>query len=229
LKVDAKTGSAVCGWQGGGQSDKLARADPPPACNTKRLESMLDRERSEESQAELLRRIAVQDREALAHFYDQTAGVLFSTAVRILGDALEAEEAVQDVFVQIWNKAATFELALGAPLHWALGITRNRCIDRLRARKRRSHLLLELAEEGSNDPAMPEAQTAGMLSAEESAAVRSAVGGLPAEQRQSIEMAFFGGMTHQEIAEALGEPLGTIKARIRRGMLKLRESLQAYV
>ncbi|MCI0746357.1 MAG: sigma-70 family RNA polymerase sigma factor [Verrucomicrobia subdivision 3 bacterium] len=190
---------------------------------------MLDRPTSEQTQAELLRRIAAQDREALAQFYDEMAGVLFSTAVRILGDALEAEEAVQDVFVQIWNKAATFDFALGLPLHWALGITRNRCVDRLRARKRRSYLLRELAEEGMVDPVTPVAESGRALSADESAAVRSAVGGLPREQRQAIEMAFFGGMTHPEIAEALHEPLGTIKARIRRGMLKLRENLQAYL
>jgi len=190
---------------------------------------MLDRQTSEESQAELLRRIASQDREALAQFYDETAGVLFSTAIRILGDALEAEEAVQDAFVQIWSKATSFDLALGAPLYWALGITRNRCIDRLRARKRRSQLLNELADEGAANPLLPVTQSGGFLSKDESAAVRSAVEGLPREQQQVIQMAFFGGMTHQEIAESLNEPLGTIKARIRRGMLKLRESLQAYV
>ena len=190
---------------------------------------MLDRQTSEESQAELLRRIAAQDREALAQFYDETVGVLFSTAIRILGDALEAEEAVQDAFVQIWTKATSFDLALGAPLHWALGITRNRCIDRLRARKRRSNLLSELVEEGTSSPGLAPPGPGNFLSADESAAVRSAVEVLPREQQQVIQMAFFGGMTHQEIAEALGEPLGTIKARIRRGMLKLRESLQAYL
>ena len=190
---------------------------------------MLERQTPEESQAELLRRIAAQDREALAQFYDEIVGVLFSTAIRILGDVLEAEEVVQDVFVQIWNKAATFDLALGAPFHWALGITRNRCIDRLRARKRRSFLLTGLAETAAIDPVASGAAAESPLSADELAAVRSAVASLPQEQRQAIEMAFFGGMTHIEIAETLSEPLGTIKARIRRGMLKLRESLQAYV
>ena len=190
---------------------------------------MFERPTPEESQAELLRRIAGQDREALAQFYDEIVGVLFSTAIRILGDALEAEEVVQDVFVQIWNKAATFDLALGAPFHWALGITRNRCIDRLRARKRRAVLLTGLAETAAIDPVAPGAAAESPLSADEAAAVRSAVASLPQDQRQAIEMAFFGGKTHLEIAETLSEPLGTIKARIRRGMLKLRESLQAYV
>jgi len=190
---------------------------------------MLDRQISEESQAELLRRIATQDREALAKFYDETSGVLFSTAVRILGDAPEAEEVIQDVFLQIWNKAATFDGTLGVPFQWALGITRNRCIDRLRIRKRKSLLMGELTEAATVDAAIESPVGQDRLGGDEVAAVRSAVGSLPAEQRQAIEMAFFGGMTHPEIAEMLKQPLGTIKARIRRGMLKLRESLRAYV
>src|SRR5438552_1957599 len=190
---------------------------------------MLDQPSAEESQTQLLRRIAALDRQALAEFYDQTAAALFSTSVRILGDAHEAEEVIQDVFVQIWDKAATFDPAIAAPFHWALGITRNRSIDRLRARQRRSRLINELQEASAADPAANDPPVQASLGQDELAAVRSAVGGLPEEQRQAIEMAFFGGMTHLEIAEALEEPLGTIKARIRRGMLKLRESLQAYV
>jgi RNA polymerase sigma-70 factor, ECF subfamily len=190
---------------------------------------MLDRQTAEESQAQLLRRIAAQDQQALAEFYDQTAGALFSTAVRILGDAHEAEEVIQDVFVQIWNKAATFDVALGAPFHWTVSITRNRCIDRLRTRQRRSSLLAELLEAATVNPATPLPSAQKGLNADELAAVRSAVEDLPTEQRQAIALAFFGGMTHMEIAEALNEPLGTTKARIRRGMLKLRESLKAYI
>ena len=189
---------------------------------------MLDRQ-TEESQARLLGRIAAQDRAAVAEFYDEAAGLLFSTALRILGDAQEAEEVIQDVFVQIWEKAATFDPALGTALHWALSITRNRSIDRLRGRQRRQRLLNEFQEEAAvaSEAADPPAQTG--MAAEELAAVRKAVGALSREQRQAIEMAFFGGMTHVEIAEALNEPLGTVKARVRRGMLKLRESLQPYV
>jgi len=190
---------------------------------------MLDQKTAEESQAELLRRIAAHDREAMAGFYNQMAGVLFSTAVRMLRDSHEAEEVIQDVFVQIWNKADTFDLALGAPFHWALGITRNRCIDRLRARQRRSCLLDDLADATPLEQVPGAASAQNLLGMDELAAVRSAVESLSHEQRRAIEMAFFGGMTHIEIAEALNEPLGTIKARIRRGMLKLRESLQPYV
>jgi len=188
---------------------------------------MLETQTAEQSQAQLLRRIAAQEREALAEFYDQVAGVLFSTACRILGDAHEAEEVIQDVFVQIWDKAGTFDPNVGLALSWALGIARNRAIDRLRARQRKARLMTELAELATVETGPTEPH--GDLAAEEVAAVRRAVGGLPVEQRQAIEMAFFGGLTHIEIAEHLNEPLGTVKARIRRGMLKLRESLQAYV
>ena len=190
---------------------------------------MLDRQTNEESQAQLLRRIAARDRQALAEFYDQTAGTLFSTAIRILGDAHEAEEVIQDAFLQIWGKAARFDASLGAPFYWALSITRNRAIDRLRARQRRVRLADELHEAAAADSLPLASPFQSALSEEDLAAVRSAVSGLPGEQRQAIEMAFFGGLTHAEIADALHEPLGTIKARIRRGMLKLRERLQAYV
>ena len=148
--------------------------------------------------------------------------------MRILGDAHEAEEVIQDVFVQIWDKAATFDPAIAAPFSWALSITRNRSIDRLRARQRRSRLINEL-QEAAADSAPQEAPGQTALAEDELAAVRAAVGSLPPEQRQAIEMAFFRGLTHLEIAEKLHEPLGTIKARIRRGMLKLRDSLQPYL
>ena len=191
---------------------------------------MLQLQTAEESQRALLHRVAARDPEALAELYDRLSGVLFSTAVQMLGDPREAEEVIQDVFVQVWTRAATFDEALGAPLHWTLGITRHRCIDYLRARQRRSRLLDEAATETeifSRPASTVSAHEA--LSGEELAKVRAAVKELPPDQRQAVELAFFGGMTHQEIAEALGEPLGTIKARIRRGMLKLKESLKAYV
>src|ERR1044072_1863287 len=190
---------------------------------------MLDRQTTEECQAQLLRRIAAGDRQALGEFYDQVAGTLFSTALRVLGDAHEAEEVIQDVFFQIWAKATTFDAALGAPFYWALSITRNRSIDRLRARHRRLRLADELRDvTAATAPAHVSSVQVG-LSQEDMAAVRSAVSGLPIEQRQAIEMAFFGGLTHVEIAESLSQPVGTIKARIRRGMMKLREGLQAYL
>lgn len=188
---------------------------------------MLDPNSAEESQVLLLGRIASGDRQAVAEFYDQIAGPLFSIATRILGDAHEAEEVVQDVFVQIWEKAATFDAALGSPFTWAMRITRNRSIDRLRSRQRRGKLAEQFQE---NFEIITDGQTATAALDEEAVGyIHATVSSLPADQKRVIEMAFFGGLTHVEIAAALGEPLGTIKARIRRGMMKLRESLQGYL
>jgi RNA polymerase sigma-70 factor (ECF subfamily) len=186
---------------------------------------MVDQQTAEESQAQLLLRIAAQDAQALAEFYDLTAKPLFSLAVRILGDVSEAEEVIQDVFVQIWKSAPSFDPLLAPAFHWALSITRHRSIDRLRSRQRRARLIENLeTDAAANAPASAGADQ-DALAAEDTAAVRATLGTLPAEQRRVIEMAFFGGLTHQDIAKALNEPLGTVKARIRRGLLKLRDSL----
>ena len=188
---------------------------------------MLDREAADESRTHLLRRIATQDREALAEFYDQLGAVLYSTVIRILGDQQEAEDVMQEVFVQVWEKAAAFDAALGTPTNWILRIARNRAIDRLRARQRRFRALDELEDVLAFEPSLQPAHHS-ELSSEELAGVRAAVRSLPAEQRQAIELAFFGGQSHGEIAGALHAPLGTVKARIRRGMMKLKDTLQPY-
>ena len=164
----------------------------------------------------------------MSDFYDQTATLLFSVAVRILGDPGEAEEVTQDVFVQVWEKAKTFDPVLGSALHWALSITRHRAIDRLRSRQSRARVTEKFQETAEADPLGPAAPDVNALNSEEAMVVRSALSTLPKDQRQAIEMAFFTGLTHPEIAEILREPLGTVKARIRRGLLKLRESLQSY-
>ena len=184
---------------------------------------------TEEEQTELLRRVATRDHGALAELYDHLSGPLFSMAVHILGDAREAEEVIQDVFVQIWSRAASFDRRLGAPFHWSASITRNRCIDYLRSRQRRFRLQDELTHETEIFTVASENPAREALSGEELARVRTAVRELPEDQRQAIDMAFFGGLTHAEIAEALGAPLGTVKARIRRGMMKLKECLNELV
>jgi RNA polymerase sigma-70 factor (ECF subfamily) len=189
---------------------------------------MSDRHAIEEAQAQLLRRIATRDGSALTELYDQTSTVIYSTAFRMLGSAHDAEEVVQETFVQIWERASLFAPTLGSGLCWALSITRNRCIDRIRARQRRARMIEDVGEETKAAVAVEQEGLAG-LSKEELGHVCSAVRGLPADQRQAIELAFFGGLTHQEIAEQLQEPLGTVKARIRRGMLKLRDALQPYL
>jgi RNA polymerase sigma-70 factor (ECF subfamily) len=182
---------------------------------------MAEQRAAEESQEKLLARIGAGDTQALADFYDLTANPLFSLAVRILGDRNEAEEVIQDVFVQIWNKASAFDPLLGSAFQWAMGIARHRSIDRLRARQRRTRLIEEVANEASDGVTSKHAN----LEEPDAAEVKSALSQLPSEQRRVLEMAFFSGLTHPEIAEALREPLGTVKARIRRGLLKLRDTL----
>lgn len=193
---------------------------------------MVHHEYSDALHAQLLRRIAEQDHQAVGEFYDQVAGILFSTAVRILRDTHDAEEIVQEVFIQIWGKARDFDPAKGTAIHWTLAITRHRCLDRLRSRQRRSRLVEEMTgmtavtESTGAESMHPSSR---LLSGEEITAVRAAVAELPPEQRTAIEMAFFSGLSHADIAESLGEPLGTVKARIRRGMMKLRDHLKSYL
>jgi RNA polymerase sigma-70 factor (ECF subfamily) len=206
----------------------LGRANSLPAdSGWAGVESMVDQQTAEESQAQLLLRIAAQDAQALAEFYDLTAKPLFSLAVRILGDVSEAEEVIQDVFVQIWKNAPSFDPLLGPAFYWALSITQNRSIDRLRTRQRRARLIENLENDAAANVPASQVADQGALEADDSALVRTTLNSLPADQRRVIEMAFFGGLTHQEIAEALKEPLGTIKARIRRGLLKLRDCMRA--
>lgn len=176
--------------------------------------------------AELLARIAQRDRAAFTQLYDRYAGVLFATAIRILKDPKEAEDALQEVFVQLWNKAETYDAQHGKPFNWAVTLTRHKCIDRLRMLKRRYTFMEAVTEEMASQTAEPNGWNHEVFGQEKAALIRSAVQALPLEQRQAIEMAFLGGMTQNDISAALEQPLGTVKARIRRGMLKLRESLR---
>jgi RNA polymerase sigma-70 factor (ECF subfamily) len=177
--------------------------------------------------AELIARMAKGDRGAFAQLYDRFSRPLYSTAVRVLNDAKEAEDVVQEVFLALWEKASAFEAERGTAFSWAVTLTRNRSIDRIRMRKRRSELLAASAPEDLGYLSSAEtADSADDLSLKEkSRAVRAAVAALPTEQQKALELAFFSGLTQQEIAAKLSEPLGTIKARIRRGLLKLRETL----
>jgi len=177
--------------------------------------------------AELLRRMAGGDRDALAELYDRLSRPLYSTARHILNDASEAQDVVHDVFLALWQSAASFDAARGAVFSWAVALTRNRSIDRLRTRTNRARLLGgSIPDDLGYDS---EAGAPGIHDwaelGERADAVRTAVDALPPEQRRALELAFFSGLTQKEIAERLNEPIGTIKARIRRGLLKLRDML----
>ncbi|MDI1249566.1 MAG: sigma-70 family RNA polymerase sigma factor [Lacunisphaera sp.] len=183
-----------------------------------------------DAQAGLLAAMARGEKAALAGLYDSLAKPLYSLAYRVTNDATEAQDIIQDVFLQLWHKAADYHVSRGSVFSWAATLTRNRAIDRVRMRKRRAEILAESA--GELQPAAPAGDTdsAGSLWAQEKAgAVRAALTRLAPEQQKAIELAYFSGLTQQEIAARLNEPLGTIKARIRRGLLQLRQSLPAHL
>ena len=188
-------------------------------------EPALDLERD----VELLRRIADGDRSAFSAFYDQYSGLLFSIAVKVLNDSREAEDVLQEVFMQIWNKANAYDQLLGKPASWAVTLTRNKAIDRIRASQRRSRLLDQATVEAGAFPDDSPSAGERLYGKENAEMIRSVVAALPSDQRRAIELAFFSGLTQDEIAKTLQEPLGTIKARIRRGMLKLREKLEGFI
>ncbi len=177
--------------------------------------------------AELMAALARRDKAALGRLYDLLSRPLYSLAYRITHDAAESQDIVQDVFLQLWHKAVDYTPVRGSVFAWAATLTRNRAIDRIRMRKRRTEIVKESAADiydeaaGFNEPTAADAL--GMQ--EQAGAVRTALGRLAPEQRAALELAFFGGLTQQEIAARLNEPLGTVKARIRRGLLKLRDSL----
>ena len=180
--------------------------------------------------ADLLARTARGDREAFAQLYDRFSRPLYATALRILNNSAEAEDIVQDVFLALWEKSRTFEVARGSAFAWAVTLTRNRAIDRVRMRTRRAELLSQTtAEDAGTQPADAGPDSAGqLLSKEHAGAVRAAVASLPADQKRALELAFFDGLTQQEISAALRQPLGTVKARIRRGLLRLRDILGGH-
>jgi len=171
----------------------------------------------------LLQRITNGDQSAMAELYDLTSSLVFGLALRILGERMIAEDVVIEVYAQIWKQAQTYDPQRGSPLSWLLTMTRSRAIDALRARQRvRTVEPLETATEAQAQTPSPEEVS---TVAERRRVVSEALARLSAEQRQAIELAYFSDLSHSEIAEKLGQPLGTIKTRIRAGLLRLRELL----
>ncbi len=181
---------------------------------------------SQAHEADLLRKIGLGDKDSLSELYDRYSTVLYSVALRVLNNETEAQDLLQDVFVQIWEKAGLYDPTRGKPLTWVISLTRNRSIDRLRSLQRRHRLRDEVEKEtAAAEKQTPSDVRDELFASDTSRLVREAVMQLSEQQRQAIEMAYFSGLTQNEIAEQLAEPLGTIKARIRRGMLKLRDLL----
>jgi RNA polymerase sigma-70 factor (ECF subfamily) len=171
-----------------------------------------------------LARIARGNQDGLAELYDRHARLIFSLALRILQDRADAEDVVQEVFTQVWTQAGRYDPGRGAVAAWMLTVARSRAIDRLRARRARP----EAAAEAGAAEALPDSaitQDLELLSDEQVRRLRVALEQLPEAQRTALELAYYEGLTHAEVAARLGEPLGTVKTRIRQAVIKLRESL----
>jgi RNA polymerase sigma-70 factor (ECF subfamily) len=174
---------------------------------------------------DLMPRIAAKDPLAFEVFYDRHAGAAFSLAYRVVGNRQAAEDVTQEALISIWRSGARFDRARGSVRAWTLGIVRNRAIDFLRKGSGRAPKLAFDAEELLEKRPSEEFTDAEALKRETAREVRGAVSGLPEDQSRVIQLAFFGGFSHSEIAEMLNEPLGTIKGRMRLGMEKIRASL----
>jgi RNA polymerase sigma-70 factor (ECF subfamily) len=201
------------------------RRTPPPVTthrNVSRANVAVDQD------AALLRRMADGDESALAALYDRCVERVHTVAFWILKDSDDAEDVVEETFWQAWRSAARYDGTRSAASTWLLMIARSRALDRLRAERRRAGwsaspatvgALLDEAVTREPDPTiMPERD-------EQSAALDEAIGTLPTEQRQALELAFFGGLSHSEIADRTAQPLGTVKTRIRLAMQKLQQQL----
>jgi RNA polymerase sigma-70 factor, ECF subfamily len=181
-----------------------------------------------EDWGEWVREAANGDQAALARLYDSTNRMVYGLILRIVSNTHTAEEVLLDVYLQIWRKAETYSASKGTVLAWLFTIARSRAIDALRSRVSRESAQqgpLDLAAHAIDRSPSPEENSA---VAQRRQFVQQCVAELPVDQRQAIELAFFRGLSHSEIAAALKQPLGTIKTRVRLGMTRLRELLQRY-
>ncbi len=178
----------------------------------------------------LITRVAAGDIQALDALYTAYARPVFSLALRILGDAADAEEVTQDVFERVWRHARSFDASRGRLGTWLLSMTHHVAIDHLRRRQRRPVTMggnaADLAARVVPDDQVDVSGT--VLHDVQAEQVRRALRSLPPDQQRAIELAYFNGLSHLEIAALLDAPLGTVKARIRRGMERLRSALEGF-
>ena len=174
------------------------------------------------SDVELLHAVARGDEVALARLYDAYRVILFGLLVRILNSREEAEDILQDVFIQVWRRAKDFDEQRGKPFTWLVTLTRSRAIDRLRLLGARQRLMDSAAQNTPNEASDAVTDT---LHSEQKEIIGRALAALPEDQSYTLKLAYFEGLTQSEIATKLGTPLGTVKTRMRSGMIKLRELL----
>lgn len=163
------------------------------------------------------------DRAAFEIVYKQTSAKLFGVCLRIFPDKQEAEEALQDAYLTIWAKAASFEAGRASPISWLVTLTRNRAIDRLRARGKVGMFSLDEATEVADPAPLAEAT---LIAADENGVLHTCINGLDQRDAHFIRSAFMGGITYADLAATEGQPLGTVKSRIRRALIKLRLCLE---
>jgi len=178
---------------------------------------------------DLLARVAKGDQEAFEQLYEQSSALLYALVMRIVGNQDEAAELLQEVYLEAWRKASNYDVARGTPMAWLVTLARSRALDRIRALGSRGKgVTASLDDTPAAGLVATNSDAVEMRAAtERQALVGMALKRLPPVQRQAIELAFYGGLTHMEIAERLQTPLGTIKTRIRLGMEKLRDSLRS--
>ena len=187
----------------------------------------------------LLEAVVSGQTDAFAALYDRLSGPLYAMCLRMTGDAAEAEDILQEACLTIWRRASTYDAAQSSVFSWAVHLTRCKAIDHLRSRGRRLRVMMPPdSDQGSEGPGAAPRLTADTVPSnnlgaadtaelhEQAGQVRRGLDALPPDQCQAIELAFFGDLTHHEISARLGQPLGTIKARIRRGLLRLRDELK---
>ena len=178
--------------------------------------------------AAVLRQVAKGDVPAFERLYDAFSGVLYSMAVRMLDRPEDAEELLQEVFTKIWNEAHRYHPRRGAPLAWAITITRHKAIDRIRSLSRRLKLNDEAGHEETARPTVTQSPGQQIELRESASAVTSSLPRLPSDVRETNELAYFGGLSHSQIAEKLALPVTTVKSRIRRAMEQLRQTLKNH-
>ena len=161
---------------------------------------------------------------AIGELYDRYGRLAYSIAMQMLGDPGKAEDCVQDAFMSVWKSSSTFDPALGSLRSWLVATVRNRAIDIMRAQKRDMGRELDLGFDISDDRVNPESEASSSF---ERRAVRAAIVHLPQEQRKTLELSYFAGFTHTEIAEIMDVPLGTVKSRMRLALEKMSSYLRA--
>lgn len=177
----------------------------------------------------LMERVAARDSGALSALYERYGAVVYSLCLRGLRDTGDAEDLLVDVFWEVWDRADRYDSARGSPCSYLMGVARSRLVDRLRSRKSKRRINAEPASDNlaynsaTRGPADNPADAS--VLAERQARVRAAMASLSPPQRQALEMAFYDSMTHSEVAEALKEPIGTVKSRIRQALIQLRKTL----